>query len=417
VGTFGQYCNETINICSNTNCVHGQCIPGTNQCSCPVGFHGLNCDLPINYCSNNPCKSGECVSVFGDFKCICPPNKTGKRCQNDFNVCSAVGCINGRCIEMSSGQKCACYRGFTGERCEIKMNSCEVKNPCLTGTCISNGTEFECKNCAAGYTGPLCSEPINFCEADTCKNGGTCKSIFNGYICQCPINYTGKNCTETDKSECFYNGKCRNGATCISENNKFIKCDNCDRSKFSGEYCEKIIDKCANVTCVDGTCQDGQCKCSPNDPTCQSKCLNNPCGKGTCIDIIDETYIIDFKCLCPPGLTGSKCNESIHCVGDVNICGNTTNTKSQSKCSTVDQSFECECSDANRYGYDCAEEIAAFVPTYSNKIEYEQYRKQACTFGNSRESRIFIGVVILSAFLFSLIGLLIGYCGISAYRR
>ena len=36
---------------------------------------------------------------------------------------------------------------------------------------------------------------INPCSGLPCKNGGTCiQPTNNGYICKCPIGYTGNNC-------------------------------------------------------------------------------------------------------------------------------------------------------------------------------------------------------------------------------
>lgn len=35
---------------------------------------------------------------------------------------------------------------------------------------------------------------------NVCSNGGTCRNLMGGYICTCPIGWTGDNCTIGEKS-------------------------------------------------------------------------------------------------------------------------------------------------------------------------------------------------------------------------
>lgn len=39
---------------------------------------------------------------------------------------------------------------------------------------------------------------------NVCSNGGTCRNLMGGYICTCPIGWTGDNCTIGEKSDWFY---------------------------------------------------------------------------------------------------------------------------------------------------------------------------------------------------------------------
>lgn len=38
---------------------------------------------------------------------------------------------------------------------------------------------------------------------NVCSNGGTCRNLMGGYICTCPIGWTGDNCTIGEKSDYF----------------------------------------------------------------------------------------------------------------------------------------------------------------------------------------------------------------------
>lgn len=63
----------------------------------------------------------------------------------------------------------------------------------------------------------LVSHPLDlqFCANHRpCKNGGTCYNSGHGsYTCQCPPNFTGKNC-EVELTSCDLE-PCRNGGTCM----------------------------------------------------------------------------------------------------------------------------------------------------------------------------------------------------------
>lgn len=55
------------------------------------------------------------------------------------------------------------------------------------------------------------------CTSNPCRNGGSCRSTFGGYVCQCPDTWTGNDCGD-DVNECaIYAGTtlgCQNSAVC-----------------------------------------------------------------------------------------------------------------------------------------------------------------------------------------------------------
>lgn len=60
---------------------------------------------------------------------------------------------------------------------------------------------------------------VDHCKSFPCLNGGTCSNIFNGFRCDCPVNFEGLTCNN-DVDECrkFVGTSegCLNGATCVN---------------------------------------------------------------------------------------------------------------------------------------------------------------------------------------------------------
>lgn len=51
---------------------------------------------------------------------------------------------------------------------------------------------------------------LNFLSSDihecveygnVCSNGGTCRNLMGGYICTCPVGWTGDNCTIGEETQ------------------------------------------------------------------------------------------------------------------------------------------------------------------------------------------------------------------------
>jgi hypothetical protein len=100
-----------------------------------------------------------------------------------------------------------------------------------------------------------------------CSNQGICKlSTSLTYICECNAHFMGKSC-QTDKRPCSQVNKCLNNGTCInSQDLTSFTCQCPEGSPYFGQYCEKIINLCENVTCsFHGYCIQNQsetkCKC------------------------------------------------------------------------------------------------------------------------------------------------------------
>lgn len=49
-------------------------------------------------------------------------------------------------------------------------------------------------DCPVGYTGKNCSENVDDCKSHICQNGAKCRDELNGYTCICPTGYLGKFC-------------------------------------------------------------------------------------------------------------------------------------------------------------------------------------------------------------------------------
>jgi hypothetical protein len=129
--------SDTIEICSDQKCIHGQCTKysndphGTSFCRCDRGWSGKYCTIP-HTCTCSPDSLCTGVSANNRSICVCPLNKWGSQCLLDDVVCHSdenATCQNGgQCIaideNMVSDKKfiCLCSHGFSGKRCEKADN-------------------------------------------------------------------------------------------------------------------------------------------------------------------------------------------------------------------------------------------------------------------------------------------------------
>ncbi|XP_056646391.1 cubilin [Diorhabda sublineata] len=153
---------------------------------------------------------------------------------------------------------------------------------------------------------------IDDCISNPCKNGGTCQDLFSGYLCHCPPQWEGEDCS-LDVNECTRFGGtdlgCQNGGICVNLVGSY-RCD-CING-YVGIHCmRKSID------------------CATAGPEL--------CGHGTCVSHNNKD---GYKCLCDPGWTTDGKNAP--CTVDVNECLSThTSCAPNVECINVPGSFYC----------------------------------------------------------------------------
>jgi hypothetical protein len=128
---------DTIEICSDQKCIHGQCTKyyndpnGTSFCHCDRGWSGRYCTIP-HKCT---CSSDSlCIGVSANNRsiCMCSLKKWGSQCLLHDTIChssqNAICQNGGQCIHVDESMVfdkqfiCLCSHGFSGKRCEITDN-------------------------------------------------------------------------------------------------------------------------------------------------------------------------------------------------------------------------------------------------------------------------------------------------------
>ncbi|XP_014482747.1 PREDICTED: protein crumbs isoform X4 [Dinoponera quadriceps] len=246
-GWLGWLCESDINECVTLSpCQHdGVCVnlPGLFRCECPDQFTGDLCEsFRLITCENEPCKNGVCTDVANpqtgnNYTCTCMPGYEGSICDTPY--CSGRKCQNGgRCDFLYEAPKCTCALGYSGLYCEINIDDCapdpEGNVPCKNdGKCYDGVNNFTCNCQDTGYTGPDCSIDVNECLGSTtdCKYG-KCENLPGTYQCICDPGYCGSSCDMVDPCNQEY---CQNGGTCKCANDGGYTCE-CT-VEYTGQNC------------------------------------------------------------------------------------------------------------------------------------------------------------------------------------
>ncbi|KAM7388055.1 hypothetical protein PAMP_024256 [Pampus punctatissimus] len=251
----------------------------------------------VDQCSPNPCQNQALCRIRGDgYSCFCVPGFQGAHCQIDVNECVSQPCRNGAtCMDRVGTYSCLCPPGFTGAICEVQIDECQSQ-PCLNGgSCHDYAGGFTC-TCLPGFQGHQCKINIDECQEQPCQNGALCIDGVNGYSCDCSHTaFTGRHC-ETPQPPC-HSQPCFNSATCKDKQGNY----SCECwPGFEGRQCEIDISECASSPCMHG----GRC--------IERSWLVLYGSEPLLPEFYDQQRPAGYICICPPGTTGSLCQEVIN---------------------------------------------------------------------------------------------------------
>ncbi|CAF3534312.1 unnamed protein product [Adineta steineri] len=326
-GFTGSNCETNINDCEGIICPKNntQCIDGINSfhCECKSNFK-RNWDgecVEQNPCDSSPChQNATCYNLNGgQYRCMCPPTYTGIRCDEDIDECTVFPFIcrnGGTCVNEIGSYRCYCTEGWFGLTCAKAIDYC-LSQPCnRNGTCINKINGFECR-CLSPYTGNVCQYDIDECLIEPCANNGTCYNYVGGFHCRCPPGYFGFHC-EYPPSECqrlqqaSLSVKCTDSHLCVVNDTEKLRQINqlttntcrTERDRILDNYFGCISEQKMNYChCPSNIfpCADNYTETIGRSLLSKSSC---PCRNGGSCHWINST---DYRCYCPPGLTGQNC--------------------------------------------------------------------------------------------------------------
>ncbi|VDI67896.1 Hypothetical predicted protein [Mytilus galloprovincialis] len=367
-------CNGVVNPCDtsfNQRCVN---TPGTFVCKCVAGYQNeTGTCTDVNECDNNPCDQ-LCTNTDGSFTCNCRTGFTkdaNEKCQ-DINECdTTLNKCDQNCLNTPGSYKCSCNDGYllspTDQRkCTIKTQ-CSSLNCTNPGTCAVQYDGSEYCTCPAGFNLTMTDNVTGICKnIDECETSNPCadKCIDKtpGYKCSCTKNGTkldsdAQSCTACAEGEWGQN--CAENCTCVIANTNF--CNNTEgscncKTGWAGDYCESDVNECTSNSTICRTysmCENtnGSYVCVCNDGYFNSadvcnECSSNTFGKDcaqTCSCVVtntDSCNNVDGGCTCKTGWYGTTCSED---VDECNVTPFICNTTSNSECSNLNGTHECNC--------------------------------------------------------------------------
>ncbi|KAH8032785.1 hypothetical protein HPB51_001863 [Rhipicephalus microplus] len=179
LGLVGNHCEHDVDECVGHKCPNGmQCIDKLRGYECRCSDSRGVCGSLAQGCQTNPCVTAGSVcqetDELGSFHCECPRGYQGSRCSEDVDECAAHICEHdGLCRNKPGKFECFCRPGYTGTRCHIEVNEC-LSQPCFNGaTCVDGVNEYKCI-CPGGYLGDHCEIDFNECASSPCMHGATC---------------------------------------------------------------------------------------------------------------------------------------------------------------------------------------------------------------------------------------------------
>lgn len=268
------------------------------------------------------CRNGSVPLKSKGIKCVrCPRgffhNTTSKTCEpceintynNKIGTTKCEKCPLGTFTRNKQGSKSpkACkIRLGRKFRSLVRKEPCK-NNTCTNGNCVSVGTSRHKCVCYDGWVGARCRiRRIDHCSTEPCLNGGTCTNIPShvnrssnstlGYSCNCPFGFIGNSCELED----------------VIDDPPLPKID----------VCKQLSNLCENG----GICQP------------------------------EQKYLGAYKCICPPGFLGRRC-QHVPCdyrpCPDNNICVNILEDDTD----TTRNSYKCVCPEGKANPPECSTEI------------------------------------------------------------
>ncbi|BHF60822.1 calcium ion binding [Sparganum proliferum] len=180
---------------------------------------------------------------------------------------------------MSMKLELQCRKNWFGKLCETYCNPVAD-----SFTCDENGTAI----CLPGLFGPSCTRK-DYCFVEPCMEYAQCENTDVGYKCICDGKEDVK-CYASYKpcinETCSENGVCKPLRGSVDD----FECE-C-KSRWRGKRCELRLD----------ACEYEKRRLQELDAGATAVCLNN----GTCISNPND---LDFRCQCPSGWEGSRCEK------------------------------------------------------------------------------------------------------------